>query len=233
MHGIYSPIQCFEHNSQGRDYLVGDIHGCFDLLASQLDALNFNPDCDRLFAVGDLVDRGPDSTQALTWLQKPFFHCCLGNHEETLLDMNIESDSAHAWLTAYGGEWWLELNNEQRDEFKQAFAQMPMLMEITCPHGKVGIVHAEVPKGLDWPQFRNFLIAGDPDVRKQALWGRRRIRSLLPNSVKGIDRVVSGHTITPHYKIKTVGNQWFIDTGAFVGDEGQLTVLPIDALFEK
>lgn len=233
MSEIYSPIKCFTQNTQGRDFVIGDIHGCFEQLERALKDHDFNPESDRCFAVGDLVDRGPHSEQALTWLAHPWFHCCIGNHEDTLLEMDLQSESARTWLTSYGGEWWLTLDTAQREAFRLAFQQMPILIEIDTPHGKVGIVHAEVPKGLDWQQFRNFLIAGDMDVRKQALWGRRRIRSLLPNSVKGIERVVSGHTITPHYKIKTVGNQWFIDTGAFMPNEGHLSVLPVDALFKK
>lgn len=232
MHEIYPPIKCFEQNPHGCDYVVGDVHGCFDQLDAALKSLNFDPEHDRCFAVGDLVDRGPHSEQALEWLAKPWFYCCLGNHEETLLEMNVQSESARAWLESYGGEWWLNLSDDQREVFCSAFRQLPMLIEIDCKHGKVGIVHAEVPKGMDWQQFRNYLIAGDMDVRKQALWGRRRIRSILPNSIRGIDRVVSGHTITPHHKIKTIGNQWFIDTGAFVSDHGHLTVLSLGDLFK-
>lgn len=53
-------------NRRGRDIAVGDVHGHFQRLQQALDAVGFDPAIDRLFSVGDLVDRGPDSEQALT-----------------------------------------------------------------------------------------------------------------------------------------------------------------------
>lgn len=39
----------------------GDIRGCFNRLQAGLELLGFDPDKDRLFSVGDLVDWGPES----------------------------------------------------------------------------------------------------------------------------------------------------------------------------
>ncbi|MGB0713157.1 MAG: metallophosphoesterase, partial [Gammaproteobacteria bacterium] len=50
-----------EHNEVGRDLIVGDIHGEFIALKDRLDELEFVPGRDRLFSVGDLIDRGPNS----------------------------------------------------------------------------------------------------------------------------------------------------------------------------
>ena len=54
-------LQRFERNRIGRDFAVGDIHGCFTALQIALDAIGFSPETDRLFCAGDLVDRGPGS----------------------------------------------------------------------------------------------------------------------------------------------------------------------------
>src|SRR5690554_7844483 len=76
-------IRRFEPNERGRDFAVGDIHGHFTKLKVALDAAGFSPgDGDRLFSVGDLVDRGPESHMALDWLAKPWFHAVRGNHED-------------------------------------------------------------------------------------------------------------------------------------------------------
>ena len=56
----------FARNVGGRDFAVGDIHGCFSHLSRSLEAIGFDAAVDRLFSVGDLVDRGPDG------LQRPF-----------------------------------------------------------------------------------------------------------------------------------------------------------------
>lgn len=77
-----SLIRCIERNIAGRDFAVGDIHGHFTALQGALDAVAFDPVRDRLFSVGDMVDRGPESEQVLDWLAKPWFFAVQGNHED-------------------------------------------------------------------------------------------------------------------------------------------------------
>lgn len=78
-------IQKFERNTKGKDYIVGDIHGMYHLLIYALESkLNFNFENDRLFAVGDLIDRGENSVECLDLLNQSWFHSIMGNHEEML-----------------------------------------------------------------------------------------------------------------------------------------------------
>ena len=53
----------------GRDWVVGDVHGCFRTLRDALLAIDFDDGRDRLFSVGDLIDRGPNSIKAVDWLE--------------------------------------------------------------------------------------------------------------------------------------------------------------------
>ena len=53
-------------NKVGRDFVVGDVHGMFDRVAQALTKVQFNPSRDRLFSVGDLIDRGPQSDSTAT-----------------------------------------------------------------------------------------------------------------------------------------------------------------------
>ena len=55
----------FTANAHGRDFVVGDVHGCFRTLERALTELQFDPTRDRLFGVGDLVARGPHSLEAV------------------------------------------------------------------------------------------------------------------------------------------------------------------------
>lgn len=74
-------LRRFDLNTKGRDFAVGDIHGCFSKLDAALRKVRFSPAHDRLFAVGDLVDRGPESALVLEWLVQPWFHSVCGNHD--------------------------------------------------------------------------------------------------------------------------------------------------------
>ena len=76
----------FDINELGRDFVVGDLHGCIDHFERLLDQIEFDAEKDRMFSVGDLVDRGPDSMACLRLLKEPWFHAVLGNHEDMMLD---------------------------------------------------------------------------------------------------------------------------------------------------
>lgn len=206
-------FQRFEQNTQGHDYVVGDIHGRFDLLENGMALVRFNPWADRLFSVGDLVDRGPRSAEAQDWLREPWFHAVRGNHEQ----MCIESDPGMHLVN--GGAWFLALDEKQQEAVRAAFDELPIAIEIAVGDGIVGIVHAEVP-GDDWPAFRTMLQAPPAimdHIESFALWGRDVIRRRAPvfAGVTGVTKVYVGHT--PLEQTLAIENVHYIDTGAVFG----------------
>lgn len=230
-------IRRFERNTVGRDLIVGDIHGHFTRLQAALDAVGFEPARDRLFSVGDLVDRGPECDAALEWLAKPWFYAVRGNHE----DMAIRWPNGNMDRSNYvgnGGGWNVSNPPDVSREFAEAFAALPVAMEIDTPAGLVGIVHADCPFD-SWPDFVASL--EDPDlpnrmrkaVIEAALWSRERINAMARDEVVGVRAVVVGHT--PVQRMTSLGNVIYIDTGGWFPEhrgDGRFTILDASTLRE-
>lgn len=68
-------------------YAVGDLQGCLKPLQCLLERVAFNPAQDKLWLVGDLVNRGPESLATLRFLYsiRDALTCVLGNHDLHLL----------------------------------------------------------------------------------------------------------------------------------------------------
>ncbi|MBF0444130.1 MAG: symmetrical bis(5'-nucleosyl)-tetraphosphatase [Magnetococcales bacterium] len=64
-------------------YAIGDLHGCFAELQNLLAKIAFNPKHDKLWFVGDLISRGPDSLRCLRFIRDlgDSAVVVLGNHE--------------------------------------------------------------------------------------------------------------------------------------------------------
>ncbi|PID50442.1 MAG: phosphoprotein phosphatase [Proteobacteria bacterium] len=229
------PFKFFNCNLKGRDFVVGDIHGQFSALEMLLLKINFDMKHDRVFSVGDLIDRGPESWRVIEFLNYPWFHAIRGNHEQMLLDSAEDSVVYRNWIERNGGKWWASIPPHLHSRIRDIIVQLPLVMEINSSLGRMGIVHADIPSGISWAQFVSKL-EHDNQLRDQALWARNRFRQLQLTGhtppVSGIDLVIMGHT--PVSRPLLNSNLCYIDTGATYTEEktlGQLTLLEIQPEF--
>ena len=213
-------IKHFEENINGKDFIVGDIHGCFSLLAKKLKEVNFDKTKDRLFSVGDLVDRGNESEECYKWLNKPWFHAVRGNHEQMVIDVKYGLWPEHN-LYINGGAWFFGLTHEEQMCYVDLFDSLPYVITVDTKFGKVGIIHADCPVS-DW----NLLDLDDRHAKEMCLWGRIRITYQDYIPIENIWRVFHGHTITEE-RVQ-YGNVHFIDTGAVFSGEFTLIELISD-----
>lgn len=173
-------------NERGRDFFIGDLHGCTAHLLAALKAVRFREDRDRLFSVGDLIDHGPDSWGAITLLrEKPWFHAVLGNHEALALAtfgrMRSWSFPDELWMHN-GGQWVVELDEARRQSLIETLLALPIAIEVPLGDGRrVGLIHAEITDRRGWPALSALTADGlraDDDLsdRLEAglLWSRRQ-----------------------------------------------------------
>ncbi len=68
-------------------WAIGDIQGCYKSFRELLDKVNFNPEVDKLWIAGDLVNRGEGSLETLEYLYsiRDSVEIILGNHDITLI----------------------------------------------------------------------------------------------------------------------------------------------------
>jgi bis(5'-nucleosyl)-tetraphosphatase (symmetrical) len=125
-------------------YAIGDIQGCYDELRRALDEVAFDPGRDRLWLVGDLVNRGPQSLEVLRFVSGLGKHAIsvLGNHDLHLLaiasgnDSRAAQDSLEAVLTA-----------PDRDELLHWLRHRPLLHH--DPELDFALLHAGLPPQWD------------------------------------------------------------------------------------
>lgn len=221
-------------NLLGNDYVLGDIHGAFSLVWAAMKAVNFNPEVDRLLMVGDYIDRGPESSRALRFLKLPYVFGVAGNHDRALVeawkDGHLDRDviDALARMNYNGMRWMATASIEFLEELAATMDEIPFAMDVQTKRGLIGLVHADVPAGMDWQTFVEKIDAGDPYTTRMALGmdltdlheSRQRIANNCQDGVKGVGRVFVGHT--PQFEgMRVLSNLVAVDTGAIFGQVGK------------
>lgn len=230
---MVSLVRRLSLNVRGRDFFVGDIHGCFGALEAKLAAIGFSPGAgDRLISVGDLVDRGPQSDLALEWLGYPWFYAVRGNHEEAAIDWAADCADEETYIRN-GGEWNVRNSLSMNRRIADAFLALPVAMEVETVAGVLGIVHAGCPY-THWDTFRAVLESGrDAEVShacQVAMWTRNRIEGADRSLTTGVFAVVVGHTVVD--AVTVLGNTVYIDTGGWSLEGKGFTVIEAARLAE-
>lgn len=218
------PLQRFPRNLRGHDFVVGDVHGHFELLERLLERVAFDTATDRLFAAGDLVDRGPYSPRVLEWLEHPWFASVRGNHEQLVIDSVLAGDDRDLHYRN-GGVWLYALPQDERERIARRLQRLPLVIEVDVAEGRrVGIVHAEPPISPAFPDWDSGMaaLAGElgsaarRSAAALAMWARTRIEGEDDTPVPGLERLYVGHTAQT--RVRRLGNTHYIDTGSGYAD---------------
>ena len=220
MTGNWKSVLLLEKNKSGYDYVCGDIHGCFTDLENELENIRFNKAFDRLFCVGDLIDRGPHSELATQYMTSPWFFTVMGNHEHMYLMANLDSPEQILYQEDHisnGGAWSYKMEPEKEYNMLAAIDKLPLIIQV----GDIIIAHASLPAVNSLEEIEK----NPSEYIDTILWHRGKY---LPVTIPGISMVYVGHSI----KDKPVkqGKITNIDTGAFLkywGRQGKLTIIKI------
>ena len=214
----------FDRNLRGRDFAVGDIHGCFTALQTALDAIGFSPARDRLFCVGDLVDRGPGSHLVVDWLDKPWFFSSVGNHETMVCEYAMSGPRSSPSGLHPDHAWLLDLPIDELRCIVRRLQALPLGIEVDTSGGPVGLVHADFP-GDDWSAIDTPLTE---DEIERCLWSTRRFSRSCLAPVKNVRALIHGHLTLPIAQQR--GNVFYIDTGGWMSAKGHFTFVDLASL---
>ena len=223
-------VHHYAANTVGRDFAVGDIHGCFTALERALADIGFDESRDRLFSVGDLVDRGPESNRVLEFTAKPWFHAVQGNHEDMAIRYVTPGNRDRDHYMLNGGAWLIGSTPNEQLDFATELATLPYAIEVETANGLIGIVHAECATPT-WREMTELFASVTSKNRLRALtdtclWSRDRIQSEDRTTIPDVLAVIVGHT--PLRKPAILGNVYYIDTGAVFGNH--LTLIDLETL---
>ena len=190
--------RCFQYYEvKTMNYVIGDVHGCYYAMIRLLEKLHLTEE-DRVFFVGDFVDRAPNNEQMLKtnqWVcdhitENGQFQAVLGNHDLAILDTYHE-------LAGYEGTPMMSLLvsgdvYESLGRITKKFRTLPLFLECEAGGFKNIITHSWLcdASGNSVPADDGRV--GEDCSVETSLWDRVHSITDIPVGC----RVIHGHTIT-------------------------------------
>lgn len=240
-------IKKFPLNKHGRDFIVGDLHGCYGALEAELNRVDFDEMDDRLFSVGDLIDRGPDSLLCAELIYEPWFHAVQGNHERMAFTAWIDVYSNyHTYMDFFrnGGLW---THNVEEGELKALLRDMYSMMHHVIYVGNRDEGFAVTHSKLDYTNCSGSYADLDYFVWDRSIYDdlQNADPTILHRWKETTDQhfnltpydrnkrlVYVGHNTLARRHTMLVNNHMMLDTGAYKED-GKLTLVEHTEVLER
>lgn len=184
-------------------YVMSDLHGCYQLYRKMLETIKFSQ-ADRLYIIGDVIDRGEDGIKLLMEvIERPNISLLMGNHEYLMavllsnLKLPLERTTVlqddiatmlQLWLDDGGRPTFLrflELEPDTQKQVIRALVKLPLYAEIASGGRDFVLVHSG---------FENFSVSRKLDsyTAKELLFQRNNLGQVyFPDKT-----VLVGHTPT-------------------------------------
>ncbi|MEA5581943.1 metallophosphoesterase family protein [Nodularia harveyana UHCC-0300] len=205
-----------------RRIVIGDVHGHYEGLMKLMEAIAPGSE-DQVYFLGDLIDRGPKSSDVIDFVKDNNYWCLLGNHEQMLLkvvtDNKLSTPAMQAWLYT-GGQATLASYKDASipQEHLEWLKTLPLYLDL----GDFWLTHAGVDPRIPLAE----------QTAKQFCWIRDEFHS-IEKPYFSDKTIIIGHTITFTFPgvppgMLVQGQGWLdIDTGAYHIRSGWLTGLDI------
>lgn len=169
-----------------RSFVISDIHGCCKTFKKLLlEVIKINKK-DKIYCVGDYVDRGQDSKGVIDFIlqlrsEGYHIHTLRGNHEQMMLDAIDDERGFSHWLKNGGNETLLSFGITSLNKLEKKYLDFLKRTKFYIETDKYIIVHA----GL------NFKIANLFDDKDAMLWTRDKYfdKARIKNKI-----LIHGHT---------------------------------------
>lgn len=163
-----------EKEIKGRTlFIIGDVHGCFDELNDLLDKVNKKlggTDKYLPIFVGDLVNKGPKSIEALRKIRSIEHYAVRGNHDAAAYRERLMMFKHNDYNPPQRWQWVKQLDNDDIDYLKE------IPYTISIPTYNAIIVHAGLVPNIplqdqsikDMIIMRNLVLDDDTKTLKSA-----------------------------------------------------------------
>lgn len=201
--------------------VLGDIHGCLKALEAVLAAAEAQKG-DTIVALGDMIDRGPDSYGVIEKLESfkeigklvPL----RGNHEIMMVQA-LKTGRDRTWLNSGGIRTLESLGYKGTGPWRHLVPdRMFKFLTDECldywENSGFVMAHAGFEAGLPLEQ--------QPD--SVLFWNKFENRPVQHYSGK---IAIHGHTVMPDYQPWAWEHSWFVDTGVYLAD-GWLTCVNLE-----
>ena len=177
-------------------YAIGDVQGCYDPLCRLLDKLKFDPDRDRLWFCGDLVNRGGQSLAVLRLIHSLRKSCVvtLGNHDLHMLADSFglgrgkgsNAEFQQVFKAKDGDKLlkWLRkrplMHSDRKRGYAMVHAGIPANWDIKTAQRCARELETEL-RGPDYLEFFKSMYGNRPSVWSPKHKRKARLRSIVNN----------------------------------------------------
>lgn len=209
-------------------FIVGDIHGCFDLYTKGVKALGITDD-DVVISLGDLTDRGKQNFRCVVeFTRKENRYAIRGNHEDMFIRGMLDGDARyyHCWQMNGGHTVWDEVGEEGCTLLATMLEELPVVLVVKHRGKTFGFVHGGVPSVYEFNDITDianwhtgsarYVASKVERTAEHLMWDRDMVECAkegiqLPKVV-GVDLVFHGHSYVKEPIINA--NRVYMDTGS-------------------